>query len=690
MTNDFLLEIGCEELPPKSLLKLVKALAEGIKEGLNKAELQFEQVQYFAAPRRLAVQVCSLEQAQADKEVLRKGPAVAAAYDKEGKPTGAALGFAKSCGAELTELNTIKEAKGEYLAYKLQQTGRLTIELLEDIVNSAVKKLPIPKPMRWGAHDIHFVRPVHWLLMLYGNSIVPATVLGKKAANRTYGHRFHHPQAITIEEPGQYLTKLEQASVLADFAKRRAIIQQQITECANACQAQVIENSSLLDEVTAIVEWPQAILVDFDKPFLEVPKEALIESMASHQKCFSLQNSHGELLPHFITVANIESQEISHVIKGNERVMRARLSDANFFYQKDKETTLESKSQVLKNIVFQKQLGSMQDKVSRVENLAVYIAKTLNFDVLKITRAALLSKASLVTEMVGEFPSLQDVMGYYYAKYDGEDGDVALALQEQYLPRFSGDALPTSDCGVALALADRIDTLVGIFGINQKPSGVKDPFQLRRAALGVIRILLEGEYSVTISELLEASLKTFRVELNNQQVLPELNHFIADRLYHYLTTSLNVKADVAKAVMTITDLSVADVVARSQALQPFVQSEEAETLIQGFKRVSNILKAAQKQAPVEGEINPALLVTEEEQVLYQETQHQQQQLITLLANRDYGQALIALSALKKPVDDFFEKVMVNVEQEDLKQNRLLILTKLRQLFSQFADLSLIQ
>ena len=691
MTNDFLVEIGCEELPPKALITLVTAFAKGIEDGLSKVALGFNKISTFATPRRLAVKIEGLEQAQKDKQVLRKGPSIKAAFDKDGNASKAALGFAKSCGVDVDKLETIKEVKGEWLAFNLQEKGQATTELLEVIVNSSIKKLPIPKPMRWGNSKVQFVRPVHWLLMMFGSEVVPAKVLGLNSSNKTFGHRFHHANSIALEHVDDYQKSLQQAYVIADFHERKAIIKKQILNCAQKCQAKLVEDESLLDEVTAIVEWPQAVLVDFDKEFLEVPQEALIKSMASHQKCFSLQDEHGQLLPHFITVANIESKAVDHIIKGNERVMRARLSDAAFFYKQDRKTTLEYKTAKLKNIVFQKQLGSVQDKVDRVKKLALFIASSMEFQTELVERAATLSKASLVTEMVGEFPSLQDVMGFYYAKHDGELDEVAKALQEQYLPRFSGDVLPDTQTGSTLALADRVDVLIGIFGINQKPTGVKDPFQLRRASLGIIRILIDGNYNLDLETLLQKSLTTFKVELENKNVVSDVRQFIFDRFYVYLTSSLNLRADVVKAVFDEQSNSLLkDLLKRGQALQPFVESDEAIKLIQGFKRVSNILKGADLSEVKDLEVVPELFQIEEEKALYQAMQNEQQVVSELLLKQEYQALLISLARLKDSVDNYFEKVMVNVDDVAIKQNRLKLLMQLHKLFNKFADLALIQ
>ena len=689
MTNKFLLEIGSEELPPKTLTILASALQDGVIAGLDKAELNYNSAKFFAAPRRLSVLIEGIQTAQQDKAILRKGPSVAAAFNEEGQPTPAAMGFAKSCGVSVNELDTLEEGKGKWLSYHVEQKGRTAKELLPEIIIEAVRKLPIAKPMRWGDYDVQFVRPVHWILMILNEEVIPSTILGKVADGYTYGHRFHHPEAIKVSHADQYLEKLKPAYVIADFNERKEIIKAEIGKCANQCNGHIIENEALLNEVTAIVEWPHAVLVNFDKQFLDVPREALIESMASHQKCFSLQDSNGHLLPYFITVSNIQPQDDQHIITGNERVMRARLSDAAFFYEKDKKSSLEHKAFVLKDIIFQKKLGSLQDKVERMERLAVSLLKQLECNQENIIRAVQLSKASLVTEMVGEFPSLQDVMGYYYARYDGENEEVAQALKEQYLPRFSGDDLPNSKVGSLLALVERVDTLVGIFGIGQKPTGEKDPFQLRRSALGTIRILLEKKLEISLPSLIEQGISAYDLSLENDNLYQDVLQFCSDRLYVYLTNHLGYRSDVVKAVMTNLDLPLSDIVERIKVLQSFIGSSIAEDLVQSFKRVGNILKASDANL-IKGDVEPDLFETEQEKALHHASISQDEVIAACINNKEYSRVLDGLVQLKPPVDDFFNEVMVNVEDPALRMNRLVLLSNLKKLFNQFADISLIQ
>ena len=484
MATDFLVEIGTEELPPKALKKLGQAFRDWIKRELEEEQISFNEIRYFATPRRLAVTITDMAEKQADKMVEKLGPAVKAAYDKEGNPTKAASGFARSNGVTVDELQTVDTDKGERLAYRAEIKGKSVSGLLPGIVSDALAGLPIPKRMRWGENKAEFVRPVHWLVMLLKDQVIDCEIMGIKAGNSSYGHRFHHPQAITIEQAMEYESSLEKAYVVADFSRRSDMIRQRVNEQGVTLGGQAIIDEDLLDEVTALVEWPVPLAGKFEERFLQVPAEALISSMKEHQKYFHVVDSKGNLLPNFITVANIESEDPKQVIDGNERVIRPRLSDAAFFFETDKKTSLESKNSKLENIVFQNKLGSIHQKTQRIAKLAVVIAEQIGGNPDFAHRAAELSKADLVTEMVFEFEDLQGIMGYHYALHDGETEEVALALNEQYMPRFAGDELPSTLTGCAVALADRLDTLIGIFGIGEPPSGNKDPFALRRAISG--------------------------------------------------------------------------------------------------------------------------------------------------------------------------------------------------------------
>jgi glycyl-tRNA synthetase beta chain len=505
MMKNLLVELGTEELPATALTKLSDAFAAEFTQGLTKAGLHFAKIESFATPRRLALIIHQLDEKQPDSEQDRKGPVAQTAFDANGKPSAACLGFAKSVGAEPEQL---KEKEG-YLYYTVKTPGKTIYNLVPQILTHAIDKLPIPKRMRWGSHQAQFSRPVHWLVLLYGNEIIPATILELNADRLTYGHRFHHPQAITLQAPEEYENKLAKACVIADFTKRRDSIRQQIDAQAKAAQGYAIIEPDLLDEVTGLVEWPVAITANFNPRFLAVPAQSLITAMQHHQKSFALLDNKQQLIPSFITISNIESKQPDRVRHGNERVMHARLSDAEFFYQTDLKTPLAQHADKLKTVIFQADLGSLWDKTQRLQTLMTALATQCDIPLALANRAAFLAKTDLLTTMVGEFPELQGIMGYYYAKHAGEDNAVALALQEQYLPRFANDELPTSTLGSLLAIADRIDTIVGIFGIDKAPSGEKDPFGLRRAALGIVRIMIDNQLGIDLSQLIELSISSY-------------------------------------------------------------------------------------------------------------------------------------------------------------------------------------
>lgn len=523
MVNDFIFELGCEELPSGSVWPLVDEFANQLLAALDKAQLSYGEVKRFATPRRLAVLIHDLQAEQKSQSMTRRGPAAVAAYDKDGKPTPALLGFAKSCGVELEKLTRIETDKGDWIVCEIQSSGKKTKDLIPELVSQTLASLPVPKPMRWGSGDDEFARPVHWAVMLYGDEVLHHHFLGIQTGRQSRGHRFHHPQSITISSPKNYATQMKEAFVLADFMLRKETIKEQVNQLAASVQATAIMPEDLLDEVTSIVEWPHALMANFEKEFLEVPAESLIASMQSHQKCFALKDKQGNLLPHFITVANIDSSNPQQVILGNERVMRARLSDAAFFFKQDKKNPLSQHIAATKNVVFQIKLGSLHDKAERVKALMTYLSKSLSLSVQQAQRAAELSKCDLLTGMVGEFPELQGLMGSYYALHDGEEQSVADALNEQYMPRFAADNLPASDLGLALSLADRMDTLVGIFAIGQKPSGVKDPFKLRRHALAVVRLLISTPARLNLSTLIEKAISNYGSALSiDPQVIAEL------------------------------------------------------------------------------------------------------------------------------------------------------------------------
>lgn len=688
MANDLLIEILCEELPPKSLLTLSKSFQEGVEQGLKEKRLAFESVTSYPSPRRLALIVHALDAQQADQTLTKQGPAVVHAFDKAGTPTKAAEGFAKGLGVSVDALTTVKTDKGERLAYTLEEKGQKTVTLLESIINQSLAKLPVPKPMRWGSGDVLFVRPVHGVVLLYGEEIVRAKILGLETSNQTVGHRFHHPDTIILSSAATYESVLEKAYVVASFDKRRERIQQAVQEITEQAEVNAVMDEALLEEITNIVEWPVPLLAQFDKRFLTVPEEVLITSMAQHQKYIALRDNAGTLQPQFILVSNIDSEDRTRVTEGNEKVICARLSDAAFFFDKDKDTTLESKSQKLDTVVFQKQLGTLSDKVTRVGKLAHIISTQMSADDKIVERAVQLSKADLMTDMVGEFPNLQGTMGQYYALHDKEDESVATALFEQYLPRFSGDKLPETQIGTILALADRIDTLVGIFGINQKPTGVKDPFKCRRLALGVVRILLREASGLDITTLLQESVSYFDVELPNKQVLTEVHHFLLERLKVYYTGQ-GIRHDVVNAVINVASTTFNTIDKRIDALNHFVGSEQAASLSQAFKRVRKLFEKENIKGSA-NQIDRQLFEGETEENLYQAMQDKENKLTPLLAQGQFKEGLEQLALLKEPVDAFFDGVMILAEDQKLRRNRLALLSKLEHVFLQVADLSELQ
>jgi glycyl-tRNA synthetase beta chain len=685
MVDDFLVEIGCEELPPKALNSLANALAEGIKIGLKEAKLAFSEIKPLASPRRLAVIVDSLQGIQQDIATTKRGPAISAAFDGAGNPSKAAMGFARSCGVEFSQLGQEKTDKGEYLVHHATQKGRLVEQIMPEIVARAVNQVPIPKPMRWGDEVVEFVRPVHWVVMLYGEKVIETELLGVKTCNQSHGHRFHHPGAVTICHAKEYVSQLQKANVIVDIKTRQAVIKNQVLAKAKQLKAAVVMPDELLDEVSAIVEWPQALLAHFDEQFLKVPKEALIAAMQQHQKSFALKGPKGELLPYFIFVANIESQLPKQVILGNEKVMRARLADAAFFYEQDNKAGLDSLIDESKKVIFQQKLGSLYEKTERVQHIGQSIAKQLNLDVANVHRASTLAKCDLMTGMVGEFPTLQGTMGFYYALNQGEDEQVALALKEQYMPRFSGDELPLSDIGCVLSLAERLDTLIGIFGIGQKPSGVKDPFKLRRHALAIIRILIGKGYCLDLMELLTLAQEGYGDKIEN--VIDMAHQFILERMNVWYQ-SQGVSFDVVNAVVARQKTMLNDFDQRIKAVNAFLGLKDAKALAQANKRVSKIL--AKEKIHLDGFFDNGLLEEDAEKKLADLLLTMEQGLKQLVDEKNYQELLRQLATLRIPVDAFFDSVMVMVEDESIRTNRLKLLVRLRQLFLNVADISLLQ
>ena len=684
--KDFLFELGTEELPPKSLLTLSQALGREIEVGLEKAALEHGGVSLYAAPRRLAVWVRNLQTQQADQENLRKGPAEKAAFDAEGNPSRALMGFAKSCGVAVEALEKIDTPKGVWMGVTLKQKGVSAKELLPEILQTALDRLPIPKRMRWGASEVEFLRPVHWVVALLGDEVVPATLYNIESGNQTRGHRFHHPDSITITNPAEYVNQLkDEGMVMADAANRKARIEQQVVEVANKLNGKAVIDPALLDEVTALVEWPVAISGSFEERFLEVPQEALIASMQGHQKFFPVVDSDGQLMAHFITVSNIESADPSMVQSGNERVIRPRLSDAAFFWEQDLNKPLEAQQENLKKVVYQDKLGSLLDKSQRVATLAATIATQLGSNPDHASRAAMLGKCDLLTNMVKEFPELQGIMGRYYAEHANEPSEVAVALDEQYMPRFSGDRLPNSATGEAVALAERLDSLVGIFGIGMIPTGDKDPFALRRAALGLLRIMVENQRALDLQLLINAATEGYGDTIaadTNKKVF----NFVLERLRSYYHER-EVTPAVFDSVLSCRPTQPLDFDQRIAAVKDFVIREESASLSAANKRIHNLLKKTDE--PIPDSVDSSLFEEDAEKALAADLDQIRQQLDDALAKDQYATALEVLSTLRSPVDTFFEAVMVMSNNDAVRRNRLALLSQLRNQFLRIADISLL-
>lgn len=687
-TKDLLIEIGTAELPPKALTSLSAAFSQGVIDGLKEAGLAATTHTAYAAPRRLAIWLKGVPTAQADQTIERRGPALKAAFDADGKPTKAVQGFARSCGVEIEQLQPIETPKGTWLGFSKTEPGKATTELLADIVQKALDKLPIPKRMRWGDSSVEFVRPAHWILMLSGSDIVDANVLNIQSGNVTYGHRFHHPDAITINTPADYAQQLQDiGKVVANFEVRQAMILEQTQATAQSLGAKAKIDPSLLDEVTALVEWPVAIAGAFDEKFLSVPQEALISAMQDHQKYFPVVDENDQLKAHFITIANIESKKPESIRQGNERVIRPRFSDAEFFWNQDRKQRLEVYAERSKSIVFQKQLGTLYEKTQRVSQLAVYMASKLGVDQALTERAAQLAKCDLMTDMVGEFPELQGIMGRYYAQNDGEHAQVVDAMDEQYMPRFAGDQLPQGQIGQILSMADKIDTLCGIFAIGQKPTGTKDPFGLRRAALGVLRIMIECKLDLDLADLLREAGQHLQAKVDANSSQADTLAYILERLKAYYQDA-GIPVDNVEAVARLNISHPLDFDQRVRAVSTFRNLPEAEALAAANKRIANILKKISGE--VSENVAVGLFVEPQETALFEAIQTKQEQVSKLYQSGNYQQALIELASLRSVVDDFFDGVMIMADDELLKNNRIAMLSQLRGQFLQVADLSYLQ
>ena len=686
-TQNFLVEIGTEELPPKALKTLATSFADNVEAELNQAGLTFDKIEWFAAPRRLAVKVLNLATQQPSKEIEKRGPAVSAAFDAEGKPTKAAEGWARGCGITVEQAERIATDKGEWLVHRAKIEGQPTKNLLNDIVTNALAKLPIPKPMRWADKTVQFIRPVHTVTMLLGDELIEGEILGVASARTIRGHRFLGEKEFEIQHADQYPQLLrEKGSVVADFNERKAEILAKSQAKATALGGVADIEESLLEEVTSLVEYPNVLAAKFEERFLAVPAEALVYTMKGDQKYFPIYDKDGKLLPHFIFVSNINPEDPTAIIEGNEKVVRPRLTDAEFFFKTDLKQKLVDRLPRLETVLFQQQLGTLKDKTDRIEQLAGEIAKQIGADEAKAKRAGLLSKCDLMTNMVFEFTDTQGVMGMHYARHDGEDEEVAVALNEQYMPRFAGDELPKSLVASAVALADKFDTLTGIFGIGQAPKGSADPFALRRAALGALRIIVEKNLPLDLEDLVKKSAALFGDKLTNQNIVTDVVDFMLGRFRAWYQDE-GIAVDVIQAVLARRPTRPADFDARVRAVSHFRTLDSAEALAAANKRVSNIL--AKADAAI-GEINLTACVEPAEKALAEAVLALRTEVQPLIAQGDYTAVLDKLANLRAPVDSFFDNVMVNAEDPALRQNRLAILNTLQGLFLQVADISVLQ
>ena len=699
---DFLIEIGTEELPPKSLWALAESLRNGVIAGLDAASLAHGSASAYATPRRLAVLVRRLAMEQPEQQFERRGPPVSAAFDAGGQPLRAAIAFAESCGVALGALGRVTEAKGEFLFCSVLRPGSAARQLLPGIVQRAVDQLPIARRMRWGAGEVQFVRPVHWVVMLHGAEIVDCELLGQKAGRTTRGHRFHAPKPIPLRSPGAYAATLEKrGQVIADFAVRRDRIRAAAAAVARTAGGEALIDDAVLDEVTALVEWPVPIAGAFDASFLELPPEVLIATLQDHQRYFPVRSAQGMLLPLFVAVANIESRDPGQVRAGNERVVRPRLADAGFFYAADRRSSLDSRRLALAAVTFQARLGSLADKTARMTALAAHIAGGAGSDVAAVQRAAALAKCDLLTAMVGEFPELQGTMGRYYALHDGEPAAVATAISEQYRPRFAGDALPGSGAGLALAIADKLDTIVGIFAIGQKPTGAKDPFGLRRAALGVLRILIESRIALDLGELIDLALDSVRADMEKGtqpfsaqekgcvplfDVAGQVYDFMMERLRAWYLEGLpGVTTEMFDAVLDTRPASPLDFDDRLRALLAFLALPDAASLTAANKRIGNILRKSGQEAGLRVDIG--LLKEPAERELAAAVDRLRPEVEGLLTSHRYSEAMQRLATLRTVVDPFFDQVMVMADDPAVRANRLALLAALQRLFQHTANLS---
>ena len=683
---DFLVEVGTEELPPKALRPLMAAFAGSLDKAVRDARIGHGDVHGYATPRRLAVLIETLHFEQPDRAVLHKGPPTKVAFDEKGNATAAAEAFARKCGVSLDDLDREKTGKGEWLVCNVVEKGRSAAELLPELVEQALASLPIPRRMRWGESEAEFVRPVHWVVMLHGSEVIDTPIMGITPGNQSRGHRFHSTRPVTIKSPADYLDTLEKKGfVVADFDERRARIVAGVEKAASEAGGKAVADDGLYDEVTALVEWPVPVVGSFDEQYLELPRECVVSTLTSHQRYFPVANKDGKLLPKFVTVANLDSKDPDQVRDGNERVIRPRLADAAFFWEMDRRKPLVARQEALREVVYQRGLGTLHEKALRVANLAQTIAETVAADVATVQRAAALAKCDLVTGMVGEFPELQGVMGRYYALSDGESADVADAIAEHYLPRFSGDDLPATPGGQVLAVADRLDTIAGIFSIGKKPSGNRDPFGLRRAALGIVRVLIECGLDVDLKALIADAVAA---QPGNRETDPagDIYAFISERLRRYfLDADPGLATETFDAVLAKSPASLVDFRRRLEAVQAFIELDAAASLAAANKRTANILK----QAGDEGgdAVREKLFAEAAEKALWKALRDAKKAVAPMLEACRYTEALTELASLRGPVDAFFDDVMVMADDKATRRNRLALLGELRALFLDVADIS---
>jgi len=688
--QDLLVEIGTEELPPTALRGLMEAFAGGLDEALEEAGLAHGAVHPYASPRRLAVLVESVPPGQADEEVEMRGPPVTVAFDDDGNPTRAAQAFAGKCGVTVEELERVGTAKGEWLSHRSVRKGRTTAELLPELVQAALDRLPVPRRMRWGDGDAEFVRPVHWVVMLLGEEVVPGRLYGLDSGRNSRGHRVHaQDREIAIAEPGAYVETLRKAGrVVVDFDERRDSISRAVSEAAAAAGGHPVSDAALMDEVAALNEWPVAVTGAFDPAFLELPREVLVSTLQKHQRYFPVERDDGALVASFIAVANLESREPEKVREGNERVVKPRLADAAFFWEADRRMPLATRRDEMQHVVYQRELGTLLAKSQRVAALAGHLARDLDVAPEHAVRAAELARADLLTDMVGEFPDLQGIMGGHYARADGEPEAVAAAIAEQYLPRYAGDALPVTDAGRILALADRLDTLAGIFAIGRRPTGNRDPFGLRRGALGLLRIVIEGGLELDLKNAIaEAlSLQPVNESEGQPQLAGEIYDFVMERLRAwYAERDPSITPEMFQAVLAREPRSPLDFDARLRAVAAFARHASAESLSAANKRIANILRQAKGDAGAAPDAG--LLKEAEEKTLLAALGEARAEVEPLLAGREYTEVLDRLALLREPVDEFFDHVLVMDEDIAVRRNRLGLLGELRGLFLEVADIS---